>query len=515
MGEEGGPRRSLIMAGGGTKVAFQAGVLQVWLDEAEIEFHHADGASGGVFNLAMWCQGMTGTEIADRWRNNRPLRGVEPNIGAWLRFPYFESLFRLGRFRRNVLAEWGLDWPQIRATDRQATFNLYNFSRHRHEVLAPHQMDEDRLISAVSLPMWFQPVDIDGDTYIDAVFVTDGNLEEAIRRGADELWVVWTVSERGEWHDGFAAHYFQMIEAMANSQLRAVLKRIDESNDRLARQEHGEFGRHVTLKMLRAEVPLHYLMNFTRDRMAAAVELGVQAGRRWCEREGIPLRPSPSERHAGAHSRPARTTVSFTEDMAGHVGIGESDYRKGQRRGRVEDTDLMFRLTITVDDLARFVVDPDHLARAEGYVVCEALGGQLPVERGRFNLFVNQDDPADKRMLYELWFRDGSGRPLTLVGHKVIHDHPGWDLWTDTTTLFTRVLDGHVPLAEAEGGGATVVAAGIIRISPLAFARQLTTFRSTAPGPFGPIAGLVRFGRLFIGSLWDVYARELLSSSPL
>jgi predicted acylesterase/phospholipase RssA len=27
-------KRSLILAGGGIKVAFQAGVLQVWLDEA-------------------------------------------------------------------------------------------------------------------------------------------------------------------------------------------------------------------------------------------------------------------------------------------------------------------------------------------------------------------------------------------------------------------------------------------------------------------------------------------------
>lgn len=515
MDEDGRLRRSLILAGGGTKVAFQAGVLQVWLDEAKIEFHHADGASGGVFNLAMWCQGMTGTQIADNWRDNRPLRGVEPNLHAWFRFPFFESLFRLDRFRRNVLTEWGLSWPDIRATNREATFNLYNFSRHRHEVLTPDQMDEDRLISAVSLPVWFQPVEIDGDTYVDAVFATDANLEEGIRRGADELWVIWTVSERGEWHDGFVAHYFHMIEAMANSQLRAVLRRIDESNGRIDRGEHGEFGRHITVKLLRAEVPLHYLMNFTRDRMAAAVELGVQAGRRWCKSEGIPLPPAPDEGHAQAHRRSRQTTVAFTEDMAGHVGLGEKDYRKGQRAGEDQGTALMFRLTITVDDLARFVVDPDHVARAQGYVHCEALGGRLPVERGVFNLFVDQADPADKRMLYELWFRDGSGRPLTLAGHKVIHDHPGLDLWADTTTLFARVVDGHVSLSEAEGEDAGVVAAGIIRISPMAFARQLTTFRSTAAGRFGGVAGILRFGRLFTGSLWDVYAREVLSSSPV
>ena len=42
------PKRSLMLAGGGVKVAYQAGVLQVWLDEAGLEFDHADGAQGGV-----------------------------------------------------------------------------------------------------------------------------------------------------------------------------------------------------------------------------------------------------------------------------------------------------------------------------------------------------------------------------------------------------------------------------------------------------------------------------------
>jgi predicted patatin/cPLA2 family phospholipase len=290
MGENGHRRRSLILAGGGTKVAFQAGVLQVWLDEAQLAFDHADGASGGVFNLAMWCQGMSGTEIADNWRANRPLRAIEPNVSQWLKLPFAKSLFLLGRFRRSVLRDWGLDWPRIRSTSREATFNLYNFSRHCHVVLTPAEMDEDRLISAVSLPMWFPPVVIDGDTYIDAVFVTDANIEEAIRRGADEVWVIWTVSERGEWHDGFVAQYFQMIEAMANGQLRGMLARITRNNEAIAKREHAEFGRPIEVKILHAEVPLHYLLNFTRTRIAAAVELGVQAGRRWCHDEGIPLR---------------------------------------------------------------------------------------------------------------------------------------------------------------------------------------------------------------------------------
>ena len=64
-------KRALILAGGGLKVGFQAGVLQVWLDEAGLTFDHADGASGGCFNLAMYCQGQSGTKMADNWRDAR------------------------------------------------------------------------------------------------------------------------------------------------------------------------------------------------------------------------------------------------------------------------------------------------------------------------------------------------------------------------------------------------------------------------------------------------------------
>ena len=285
------PRRSLILAGGGTKVAFQAGVLQVWLDEAGITFDHADGASGGVFNLAMWAQGMSGRQIADNWRRHRPLDAVEVNVRGLIWPPGAPSLFTLDRFRRKVMSSWGLDWAAIRATSREATFNLYNFSRLEHQVVVAADMDEDRLVSAVSLPVWFPPVSIGGQTYIDAVYATDANLEEGIRRGADELWVIWTVSQRGTWRPGFVAQYFQIIEAAANSQLQSILGRISRSNASFSVDGTGEFGRHVSVRMLQAEVPLHYLFNFRRDRMAAAVELGVAAARQWCSAQKIPLAP--------------------------------------------------------------------------------------------------------------------------------------------------------------------------------------------------------------------------------
>ena len=104
-------------------------------------------------------------------------------------------------------------------------------------------------------------------------------------------------------------------------------------------------------------------------------------------------------------------TVRFTEEMLGHVTFGESDFGRGAEPTRDGAGALMFHLTIEVPDIERFGTDPLREAGAVGYLRCDALGGQLPVERGVFNLFVDTE-PGVKRMLYRLWFRDGVGHPL-------------------------------------------------------------------------------------------------------
>jgi predicted patatin/cPLA2 family phospholipase len=281
------PKRSLMLAGGGLKIAFQAGVLQVWLDEAGIEFDHGDGVSAACFNLAMWAQGMSGREIADNWRNLKPLKGVDVRYGQLLKGIWAESLFSLDKYRKRVFPSWGIDFAKIRASKRAATFNVYNFTRHELRPVNTNELTEDFLIAAGSLSVFFPPVNVGDETYIDAVFNTASNLEEAIRRGADELWIIWTTSQRGRWQPNLLGGFFGLFEATTNHEYKSMLARIERNN---AAGERGEFGRKITVRELKAEVPLHYLFNFTRKRVARAVELGVEAAREWCRENGVPLR---------------------------------------------------------------------------------------------------------------------------------------------------------------------------------------------------------------------------------
>ena len=118
-------------------------------------------------------------------------------------------------------------------------------------------------------------------------------------------------------------------------------------------------------------------------------------------------------------------------------------------------------------------------------------------------------------------FKDNQGNPLTLSGFKFIKDDPGLDLWHDTTTLFTRILNGHVSEEEETAAAKDpeklkqmVKASGITIIHFFDFLKQLTTFRAEGPTLSDRTSAMTRFGKLFMGKLWDVYARNVLTSGP-
>ncbi|REE94860.1 GMC oxidoreductase [Thermomonospora umbrina] len=204
---------------------------------------------------------------------------------------------------------------------------------------------------------------------------------------------------------------------------------------------------------------------------------------------------------ASPSAEPDTTSLSFTEEMKGHWSPDVDDPRAGELGDARER--LAFRLTITADDVDRFLTDPEHSARAEGWIDVPALGGRRPVLHGRFDLFAPAGAPNRRTMKYRLHFTDGDGAPLTLVGRKSVLHGPPTRIWPDTSTLFLRVLEGH--LDEEDDESARVVGAGVLHIHLADFAEQLTTFRTRGPGG---AATLARFGRFFVGELWEVYGPE-------
>lgn len=210
---------------------------------------------------------------------------------------------------------------------------------------------------------------------------------------------------------------------------------------------------------------------------------------------------APAATAPAASEKPA--DLEFTEKMRGFITFGEDDYDKGFRRGKKAKTACMFHVTVYMEDVERFIRDPQHPGTITGHIQCDALGGKLEVQRGWFNLFVDDDEDGEERKLmkYRLLIHDGEGHPITLNGFKEVKDDRGFDVWSDTTTLFTRILAGHVTPDDGDDD-AEVVATGILHVLPADFAVQCTTFRVH---PTHRVDALGRFGALFAGSLWEAF----------
>ena len=134
--------------------------------------------------------------------------------------------------------------------------------------------------------------------------------------------------------------------------------------------------------------------------------------------------------------------LTFEESMSGYLGIGEAEPRLGAERGRRENTPIRFDVRIRIDDLARFIDDPEHRADLTGTVTFAPLGGTFPLQDGWFNLFSVEAGTGLRQMIYDFRFTAADGATYHLRGHKDIHDDPGIDVVGDLTRLSTVVSRG-------------------------------------------------------------------------
>jgi cholesterol oxidase len=198
--------------------------------------------------------------------------------------------------------------------------------------------------------------------------------------------------------------------------------------------------------------------------------------------------------------------LEFTETMRGFVSTAEAeteadDYRRAAARGERDGSPFEFTVTVTADDLDRFLEHPDHEAGISGTVHAPALSGApLKVEGGTFRLMIRDaDHPSARKMTYRMPLRAEDGRAFTMEGFKTIHDAQGPRVWSDTTTLFVTVREG------ADGAG-PVAARGVVTIHLKDFQRQLASTKVTGARNAGErLRALARFGRFFAGALSEVY----------
>lgn len=492
-----GPQRSLILAGGGMRVAYQAGVLRA-LFEAGLTFAHADGTSGGTMNLAMLFSGLSAVEMCNRWRTLdvkqfASFMPVQDYLKAW----DMPAMGDAGGVIRHVFPHLGIDVGRINsATGMQGTFNVCNYTLKTSEVIPHQEVDLDLLVAGISLPIFMPPVEKNGSLYLDSVWIKDANLMEAVRRGSEELWLVWCIGNLHEYKNGAFNQYVHMIELSANGYLFEEFKRIEEINARIRRGEtvYGH-TRPIRLQVIKPEYSLPLDPDFYLGRIDAAtlIDRGYADARQYLsnwEPEGVPFSPEVTQ------MRDDTLGLTFREELAGGFALGETNPAEGEKNGA--GTPLTLHAAVHIHDVHAFLSDPNHTADLYVHITCAPWGENISAERGTFNLFRPDGKPGTKQMVYEIGIEHEAGH-YYLAGRKDIRHASGLELLKESTTLEVRLHEG----ADKTG---RVVGAGTLHIGARQIVQLISSMHVThAESAVARVKALADFGRFYLGELWESY----------
>jgi tetratricopeptide (TPR) repeat protein len=197
---------------------------------------------------------------------------------------------------------------------------------------------------------------------------------------------------------------------------------------------------------------------------------------------------------------PGAVGLRFPERLHGHIGFGVDDPEEGRRTGRRDHLQLALNLEVAIDDVDRFLADPNVSATVTGSVECRQLGGERPIQRGSYDIRFDPAHGAQRTIAYELEVDGEDG--YAVRGLRMIDAEQETDVLRRASTLFVWVT-------AADGRSA----AGVVTVRHLDFLDQLDAIRVDAPTAAGRMAALDRFGRASLGPLWDFHERRGLESA--
>ncbi|KAA5541195.1 patatin-like phospholipase family protein [Adhaeribacter rhizoryzae] len=398
-----GPKRSLVLAGGGMRLSYQAGVLKA-LEEHGLQFTHADGTSGGIFTLAMLLSGLSTDQMCHNWRTLNSKHFV-----SYLPFRKYLNPLRLAAFgdadgiRYKILPHLGVNIERIQAEQALAgTFNVCNYSEKKNEAIPHQNITLPHLLAGVSLPMFMPALKINHNWYIDAVWIKDANLLEAVRRGAEEIWVVWTIGNISEYKNGTFNQYVQMIEMSANGALYAELDYITELNHRISRGD-SPYGQQKTIQVHLIKpaypLPLDPDLYFNRVNATTLIDRGYADAKEYL----LNLPPEPV------------ATTNLSTKMKSQ-GIAFSC--RAKLSGKLFNQLAVLHLSLTIHDIQDYVQTNQpyqlnaSLSFPEGLRIYYGFNGELTVQRN--------DTGQDK--LVQFQFRaEMEGKSYVVTGSAVFN----------------------------------------------------------------------------------------------
>jgi len=248
--EQAKPLRALVLSGGGSKGAFEVGVLQRLMGDEQIDYDLLCGTSVGAINASYIAQ----TPIGQPREAAGKLRALWDTVTTgkvrtrWFPFGRLEAFFKTSVYDSGPLQKWirsGLDANAARVSGR--VLRIVSVSLGTGEVFVATEQTPDLaewVIASSAFPVMLTPAPIRGDLWSDGGLRSVTPLGEAIRTGADDIDVVLC-------SDPFAKSPFDPKDAHAIPQI--LLRSIDIMNDEVSRADLRIAGLKNDLSELRSE----------------------------------------------------------------------------------------------------------------------------------------------------------------------------------------------------------------------------------------------------------------------
>lgn len=275
-------KRALVLSGGGSRGAYQVGVIQHLLGERAIDYDIITGISVGALNgsyLSMFNRGdgnSAARGLLNIWKkvNDRAI------YKKWF-FGRLAALWRPSVYNskplQNLLDE-NLDTKLMRSSGKKLIVGAVSMTTGRYRTW---DESDDDIVDAVkassAFPGMFLPVEIDGEVWVDGGIREVAPVNDAIQAGATHIDVILNQPRElpvRSADTSAVGSISRIFETMLSEATSNDLKRVELYNE-ILRYQHLEGKKHIHLNVLEPKrVLIQDALNFSPTKIGENIKQG-------------------------------------------------------------------------------------------------------------------------------------------------------------------------------------------------------------------------------------------------
>jgi NTE family protein len=277
----------LVLSGGGSKGSYQVGVLNKWILDEGCEYDAFIGTSVGAINATHLAQAAPG-KLKERYQGLREMWWDLENDKIYDKWFLGEvaalwkpSMYCAAPLRQLIIDH--LNYEMLAKSGRKLRVVAVSWKTGQVVIANEATPDLEKWVYAsASMPVFFDPIEIEGELYTDGGLREIAPIGEAIKLGADEIDVIITSDPRAidNW-DTKDKHTLSYVLRVADIMSTEVLLndiKVCELKNRLA--DYGEDYKKVKVRLMIPSQVVGDSMDFSSTKMREMIALGYKDAQR-------------------------------------------------------------------------------------------------------------------------------------------------------------------------------------------------------------------------------------------